>query len=84
MACSLEGRIIKTRSPDFLTKRWKWFGPEVTVLVRKSRSLRVYSELIGVIVKGLFVRECAEGSRCLRKTLSVCVCVCVGKCTCFW
>ena len=27
-------------------------------------------------VKGLFVRECAEGSQCLRKTLCVCVCVC--------
>ena len=37
------------------------------------------------LLKGLFVRECAEGSRCSRKTL----CVCVGgggggKCTCFW
>ena len=29
-------------------------------------------------MKGLFVRECAEGSRCSRKTLCVCVCVCVG------
>ena len=27
-----------------------------------------------------FVCECTEGSRCSRKTLSVCV----GKCTCFW
>ena len=27
-------------------------------------------------LKGLFVRECAEGSRCSRKTLCVCVCVC--------
>ena len=27
------------------------------------------------LVKGLFVRKCAEGSRCLRKTLCVCVCV---------
>ena len=31
-------------------------------------------------LKGLFVRECAEGSRCSRKTLCVCVCVCV----CVW
>ena len=29
-------------------------------------------------VKGLFVRECVEGSRCSRKTFCECVCVC-GK-----
>ena len=27
-----------------------------------------------MVVKGLFVRECAEGFRCSRKTLCVCVC----------
>ena len=26
-----------------------------------------------VLMKGLFVRECAEGSRCSRKTLCMCV-----------
>ena len=28
---------------------------------------------VSVVMKGLFVRECAEGSRCSRKTLCVCV-----------
>ena len=32
-------------------------------------------------IEGLFVRKCAEGSRCSRKTLCVCE---WGKCTCFW
>ena len=32
-------------------------------------------------MKGLFVRECAEGSRCSRTLLCVCV---WGKYTCFW
>ena len=27
------------------------------------------------VLKGLFVRECAEGSQCSRKTLCVCVCM---------
>ena len=31
-------------------------------------------QMIGLILKGLFVRECAEGSQCSRKTLCVCVC----------
>ena len=28
-----------------------------------------------LVLKGLFVRECAEGSQCSRKTLCVCVCM---------
>ena len=36
-------------------------------------SSTIYGNHLGAIVKGLFVRECAEGSRCSRKTLCVCV-----------
>ena len=68
MVCSLEGWIIKTRFPDFYTKRWKWFGPEVIVLVRESRPLCVCSELTGIIPNLPFLITFSTGDQAALMT----------------
>ena len=46
---------------------------EAVMKFRKKKAAIKRKQKKNVVMKGLFVRECAEGYRCSRKTLCVCV-----------
>ena len=92
---SAEGRIIDALDSDY-GRDWN-IGLYDIVSAASTKKVEKHGQMLwkGRSVSGkvsygycpfclkcCFVRKCTEGSQCSRKAL--CVCVCVGKCTCFW